>query len=514
MSSRRIHRIPRRAQRNAGRYPRRAGAAVTGKLGTWINSIVGQCISESEKRRIADRALDLYTNDAMAHGILESMTAEAVGIGLSPQLTPDAEWLGLSQDWSLEFQRKGEKLFERWGRDFRCFCDSQRRLNFYGMQALAYFHWKLDGLAVFQVIYDQDQHSPLPLSLLPIDALRLGSPRNYSGGAVCDGVELDDNGAPVAVHVRKPGAAVAPSSADAYSRLELHDPDTGLPKVLLVTDVRNIAEYRQDSIFSCMIPELRNNQEFVEAAIVRTLMANMFVAKLRHPGAPQMRALAPEDRFEELEQGMILNLSANEDADFMANDAPGPNFEKMFDSIVKRLGMATGRGAENVAREYKASYSASQANMIQTEKLIRSEQELTLNTRFNAPALAWMLYAGAIRGHVPVKSISHLRQNLFDYCRAEWLPQPSRHIDPLKTANAHMVEKAIGERTIRESCSEKNQNWKEHVQHVGEEMRFAREKEKELGLPEGTLVSRFFPVSSAAVVNEQQSSSEDQHENA
>jgi len=506
--SARVYRRPRRSPRNAGRFPRRSGAATSGKLGNWMNSIVGQCISEAEKRRIADRALDLYTNDGMAHGILESMTSEGVGIGLTPQLSPDADWLGMPTEWVQNFQSQGEKLFERWGLDFRCFCDAQHRLNFYGLQALAYFHWKLDGLAVFQVLYDNSAHSPLPISLLPVDAFRLGTPLSYSGAEICDGVELDTNGAPVAVHVRRSGAALSASTADAFNRLELTDRATGLPKVLLVGDVRNIAEYRQDSILSCMIPELRNNQEFVEAALVRTLLANMFAVKLHHSGQPgASSSLDPEDRFEELQQGMILHLFGNEDAQFIASDAPGPNFATMFDSIVKRLGMATGRGAENVAREYKASYSASQANMIQTDKIVRSEQELVLNTRFNAPALAWMLYAGAMRGLVPVKSMKHMRENLFDYCRAEWLPQPTRHIDPLKTANAHKVEKSIGERTIRESCSEKNQNWKEHVGHVAEEMSFVREREKALDLPEGSLMSRFFPVSSSAVVSEQQNNS-------
>lgn len=489
------------ARRNAGRFPRRSGAATTGQLGNWINSVVGQFVAEAEKRRISDRALDLYTNDAMAHGIIETMTAEAVGIGLTPQMAPDAEWLGLSAEWAVEYQRAADKLFERWGLDFRCFCDAQRRLDFYGLQALAYFHWRLDGIGVFQVLYDDNPAAPIPLSLLPIDPLRLGTPRSFVDGDVCDGVEVDHNGAPVAVHIRKPGVSHVLASSEGYTRLPVTDEKTGLPRVLLVCDVRNIAEYRQDSVLASMIPELRCNQDFVSAALVRTLMANMFAVKLKHAGMGSAGARLGdtfEDRFEEMEQAMLLHLNQNEDAEFMKNDAPGPNYEKMFDSIVKRLGMATGRGAENVAREYKASYSASQANMIQSEKLIRSEQKLTLNVRFNAPALAWMLYAGAVRGQVPVKSLPHMRENLFDYTRAEWLPQPTRHIDPLKTAKAHQVEKQIGERTIREYCAEKNQNWKDHVATVAEEMGHVREEEKRRGLPEGTLVSRFFPGSAAA----------------
>ncbi|UIJ39207.1 hypothetical protein LWC08_06445 [Desulfobaculum bizertense] len=42
---------------------------------------------------------------------------------------------------------------------------------------------------------------------------------------------------------------------------------------------------------------------------------------------------------------------------------------------------------------------------------------------------------------------------------------------------------------------------------MAEEMSFVREREKALDLPEGSLMSRFFPVSSSAVVSEQQNNS-------
>ncbi|NJB66448.1 capsid protein [Desulfobaculum xiamenense] len=461
-----------------GRHAVRHGAARTGTMSNWTNSIVTRRLAEMQRRQVEDRALDLYTNDAMAHGLLEGLTAEGVGIGLTPQLAPDAEWLGLSDAWRHEFQRAGAKLFERWGMDCRFFCDAQRRLNFYGLQALAWFNWRLFGVGLFQVLADDDPMNPLPLSVLPLDPMRLSDPAPGTRAEVCDGVEIDHDGRPVAVHLSR-------AMGQPAVRVPVRDEATGLPRVLMVCDVRNVGEYRQDSILGSMIKELRDNKDFVDAALVRTLIANMFVMNLQHVSAGGRLGNSWDERYEELEQAILLHTGPQEDVRFLSNDAPGPNYEKMFDSIVKRLGMATGRGPENVSREYKASYSASRASMNKSEQLTETEQHLVLNPHFNQPLLAWMLYAGAVRGLVPVADLGHMRANLHDYTRAQWLPQPPKHIDPLKTASANKVNHAIGERSYRDACAEQGKDWQEALRQRAEERAFIRDLEDEYGVSLG-----------------------------
>jgi lambda family phage portal protein len=503
-------------RRNSGRYAKRHGAGSTGPLSNWTQSTVGQIMAEMERRRVNDRALDLYTNDGMAHGLLEGLTAETVGIGLTPQLSPDAAWLGLGEDWRLAWQRSGQKLFERWGNDAcgRCFSDASGRMIFYAQEALAYFHWKLDGIAPFQVVKSSALGAPIAPALLALDPWRLATPscgQETSGKNIYDGVEVDANGRPVAGWFRKPEAPVSAGSAGSFDRIPVWDEATGLPRLLLVCGVRHVAEYREDSIFASMISELRNNKDFVDAALVRALMGNMFLGKIMHQGASAQKfsGVEWEKRVTEMEQAMLLHLLPGEDAQLMTTDAPGPNFEKMFDATVKRLGMATSRGAENVSREYKASYSASMMSQNKARELTASEQDLVLNARFSQPALAWMLYAGVVAGHMPALSLQHFLENMHDYCRASWLPQPSRHIDPLKTANAHKVELATGERTHQETFAEKGRDWREGLEQRAIELEHIKKLEAKYGVDLGLSPSSLAAGTPVAPANEPDPDTED-----
>ncbi|RLB88630.1 MAG: hypothetical protein DRH26_13185, partial [Deltaproteobacteria bacterium] len=156
-----------------GRHFKRAGAALQGTLSNWVTAIVHSRIAEIEKRKVSNRAWDLYLNDAMAKGIIEGLVVEAINTGITPQPHPMFEWLGKDSAWQNEYQKKAYDLFEIWGLDFRNFCDATGRCNIYMLQALAFFQWKLEGIGVFQVVMQKEKSRPLALSVLPIDPGRL-----------------------------------------------------------------------------------------------------------------------------------------------------------------------------------------------------------------------------------------------------------------------------------------------------------------------------------------------------
>ena len=128
MAGSRFSAYARRASR--GRHARRAGASLDGVMGNWGDSVVTRREAERQLERAGERALDLYTNDAMAHGVLESLLVEAVGIGLTPQPSPRTAWLDLPPEWEADFQNASLRAWEEWGLDCRNWCDAARRLDF------------------------------------------------------------------------------------------------------------------------------------------------------------------------------------------------------------------------------------------------------------------------------------------------------------------------------------------------------------------------------------------------
>ncbi|UIJ38546.1 phage portal protein [Desulfobaculum bizertense] len=466
--------------RGRGRSVRRTGASVSGTMGNWVSSLVSAMCAEREKRRVADRALDLYTNDAMAHGVMESLVVEAVGIGQTPCFSPRLDLLGRSPEWGEDYQRQALTLFERWGLDCRKWCDAQRRSTFYGLQALAYFGWKLDGISLFQVVSRPDPLRPLSLALLPIDASRLVSPRSASA-EIYDGIEIDADGQPIAVWLRKPGERAQCVNDAQCTRHEIWDARTGLPKLLIVGDVRNISEYRQDSILGPIIKEIRDSNDFVDAALVGALVRNLFVLFVEDMSTGGTNRDTPlEERVLELDKGTVLQGAAREKPQFFSHSAAPNGYQELFGGIVDRVGMATGRGSESVLRRFQASYSASRANIEKAEQYNEYERSI-LNTTFNQPALAWMQYEGALRGHLPVGAVD-MEEHLFEYTRCDFMPQPFRHIDREKISKANTLDLASNTNTLARIHGEGGRDWREELTQRAREKKFIAELEAQYGV--------------------------------
>jgi capsid protein len=479
-----------------GRFPKRSGASLQGTLSNWVHHLVQSRMAEREKRRIADRSLDLYANDAMSRGILDSFPVDVVGTGLTPQSQPMAEWLGFDLEWRQEFQSRAYMLFELWGLDARNFCDAQRRLNIYMLQALAVFMWKLEGVGLFQLVRKPTPWAPLDLAVLPINPARLVTPSDRQNENIYDGLELDDDGAIVAGWIMRPnrnGMLSSSARSDQCARIPAVDEATGLPRLLTVCDVKNVSDYRQDSALGCMIKEIRDNNDFVDAALVKALIANLFTVFIENAfGGAQRQDIDWRDRVQELEKGTILLGSLEEKPHIIQDsDTPGPSYEIMNSSIVGRLGMATGRGPENVSKAYKASYSASQASIENAGKWDDVDRMVLVN-RFCQPVHARMLHEAAARGLLPARSMAHFTKNLHAYTRTEWLPPKLRPIDKQKAANADDTRLRNGTRTFSDIYGEQSRDWQGGIRQWIHEIAFIKAEAEKAGLTlEEVLGSRF-----------------------
>ncbi|QJT10241.1 phage portal protein [Oceanidesulfovibrio marinus] len=468
--------VTRRASR--AKHARRHSASLQGALSNWTNSIVSRREAERQIERSAERALDLYHNDAMAHGVLESLVVESVGIGLTPQPAPRADWLDLTAEWEAEFQTATARCWEEWGLDCRHWCDATRRLNIYGLQALAYFQWKLLGVGVFQVIAKPRPGAPFSTCLLPIDPFRLVTPSDLAESDIYDGVQIDADGEPEKVWIRKPGAlSMRPPSSDCAS-YDVFDQKTGLPRFLLVCDVRNVAEYRQDSLLGPMIGEIRHSNDLAEAAVVGAMVRNLFTLFINDFGQGAVDRNTPwHQRVMELEKGTVLFGSGKEKPTFFQPDAAPSRYSEMFGAIIDRLGMSTGRGAENVLRKFQASYSASKASMEKADQFNEFEHRV-LNDQFNQPVWSWILYEAALRNRVPLKPQEYLR-NLYAYSCCEHLAQPMRQIDREKGAKASVLELGSHTTSYREIYGRMGRNWRSGLRQVAQEKAFIKELEAE-----------------------------------
>ncbi|WFS63448.1 phage portal protein [Pseudodesulfovibrio thermohalotolerans] len=475
--------------RSRGRHPVRAAASQAGPLSGWTSSLVPRYLSERQRMEVSNRALDLYTNDSIAHGVLEALVVETIGTGITASPATRYERVGRDAEWGDLYKGAAFRCWEGHGLDFRNFCDATRRLNIYGLQALAFFSWKLSGIGLFQKVFVKGPGRKLGQATLPIDPERLATPSNRQSAEIYDGIEVDSNGAPVAIHLRKPGVTSAQPSIHLTDRFELYDRETGLPRIYLVCDVRNIAEYRQDSILGTIAPEIYFRKDMQLAFLIGQAVRNNFVAFVQDYGGSTISKDTPwRERVQETSKGTFLLGGKNEKPHFFNHGNSAVGLKEVNDAVTTDIGIGTGRGAENVKRQYQQSYSASKANMEKSDQFCDYEREIVMVNRFCQPEYAWMTYESCLRGELPGVVKKDFLPNLYEYTRCRHLPQPTRHLDKDKQSKANERDRRNGFLLLEEVWGEKGLSSKEAMRRFADEIMDLKRLSRETGVD---LVSLF-----------------------
>lgn len=449
-----------------------------------------RALAERQRYEVSNRALDLYTNDAFAHGVLEALVVETMGVGVTAAPTPRFERLGRDEGWEKNYKSKAFQLWEEHGLDFRCFCDATRRLNLYGLQSLAYFTWKLSGIGLFQKVISKGPGKLLSQATLPIDPERMSTPYNRQSAEIYDGVEVNKHGAPIAIWLRKPGVTNATPSKHSMDRFEVHDRETGMPRIYLVCDVRNIAEYRQDSILGTIAPELYFRKDMQLATLIGQAVRNNFVAWVQDFGGGHINADTPwEDRIHEISKGTVLMGGAKEKPHFFNHSQSTTALNEVDDAVTVGLGVGTGRGAENVKRQYQTSYSAAVANMEKSDQVCDYERDIVMIPRFCQPEYSWIQYESCLRGLLPGVTKKNFLTNLYEYTRCGHLPQPRRYLDKQKIAKANALNRRNGMLLLEEVWAEKGMTVEEAMKRFGGEIKVIQKTGEELGVD---LMALFF----------------------
>lgn len=464
----------------------RDGAGSYGTLYNYTSSQVTAATDHSQKKTIGDRAWDLYTNDAATSGLIETLAVDIAGPGLTPIVMPMTKRLGLSPEWEDEYQETMRELWELWGLSPSKYCDATRRMNINQMMFWAVFSWKLEGIALFQVKMYEDvtDQRLFSLYLNPIAAHRLMTPYDMiDNPKIFDGIEVDSNGAPLAFWIKKGGNENYSSVYDTseyFDRMPAYNPQTGWKRIIACYTVRNISEYRSESVLTSILKTIRDRHDHKDNALVGAIVANLYTV-FRKGGLrlvdPQGNTLT--EPMIEVNGGTIINGDVNEDIQVIKTDRPGPHFKDMDYSTIEELGMATGRGFEKVLKKWEASFSASRMSLLQASKFDRIDQKILVDN-FCQPVLRYLAEEAVNRSYVNVRQVHfYQNQNKDAYTKTKWLAPPLGDVDQKKAEEADAVALAIGSKTVADFCAERNLWWKDVRRQRAKELAYDKALEKE-----------------------------------
>lgn len=401
-----------------------------------------------ELGELRDRAQDLYRNAPTARGAIKRLVTGAVGAGLIMRSTIDRKILNLSNDEALAWEDAAEREFYLWADSREC--DFSRRMTFWQMQSLAYKSQKVRGDCVALLPYVPRDGVPYDLRVQLIEADRVSNPDHRpDDNKIAGGIERDDNGVPVAIHVQTvhPGSIYA-GVAPKWDRIPIFGKNTGRRQVLHLMDFERIDQSRGEPALAPVIETLKQLTRYsaaeLSAAVINAILT-VFVKRpvegenlttgQRFEYTPEQKAAWENRGNIVLGSGTAIEGAPGEELQTVAATRPNAQFDPFFMACLKQIGMALSIPFEVLVQHFQSSYSASRAALLEFAKAMKEERAWFISN-YDQLIYEEFITEAVLKGRLNAPGFLDDPIIRSAYCQAEWIGASVGQVDPVKEATA------------------------------------------------------------------------------
>ncbi len=412
-----------------------------------------------DSQTLRDRSRDLIRNSPLATGAVNTVVQNVVGGGLQLQARPEWESLGMSEDQADEWKASVEREFRLWAESTEC--DITRTQNFYGLQDLVFRAVLEAGDCAVLTPMIPARTSLYSLRLQVIESERLANPDNKQDtDRLKAGIEFDENGAPVAYHIRRKHPYSFEGLKDrSATRIDAFGKRTGRRNVLHPFERKRPGQSRGVPYLAPVIEQLKQLDRYSEAEVMAAVVSAMFTVFVKTQTGDGLGPLIGETSTApssanpkpgqevKLGNGAIVDLLPGEDVAFANPGRPNSQFDAFVQAVLRQVGVALGLPFEVLVKHFTASYSAARAALLEAWCFYRGRREF-LAQAFCAPAYeAWMDEAVAL-GRVDAPGYFDDPALRRAYLQAEWIGSAPAQIDPEKEVGAAEKRLQIGVSTL------------------------------------------------------------------
>jgi lambda family phage portal protein len=460
---------------------------------------------------LRSRSRDLTRNAGIARGALRTSRVNIVGSGLKLKPQINRTVLGIADAAAETWEENVGSLFDIWASSK--LADLTQTQNFYEMQALA-FTSTFESGDVFALRRYKERGGFLGLAIQLLEADRVCTP--YAKQAdfhYRDGVEIDDDGTPVAYHVlnRHPGDAIVNGAfftpAD-WTRVSAEG-EGGDALILHLFDKERVGQSRGVPSLAPVIEDLKQLDRYAEAELMAAVVSAFFTVFIKNQnGSPNDiigeslhdpnhlgPASIPSNQVA-LGSGSVVELGAGESIETANPARPNANFDPFFLAIIRKIGISLGIPYEVLIMHFSSSYSASRA-ALEVAWQFFMDRRVWLARNFCQPTYAWFLSESIARGVIKAPGFFEDPILRAAWCGSEWIGPARIVLDPLKEANAEQAWMDSGVKTLEQvTINQTGGNWKHNTKQRGVERRERIKENLEPAEPPGTESSTGRPLQS------------------
>lgn len=416
---------------------------------------------------LRNRSRGLIRNNPLAAGALQTLTDNAVGPGLRVHPEVDREVLGLTDEQADRLERDMGRIWGEWADS--CECDLNRIQNFYDLQRLA-FHSMLESGDILSLAPAVNRPgASLQTKVQLVESDRIVNP-NFQPDTefLAGGVELDNNAAPTAYHVRTthPGDSAFFASKNLYEtqRVRAFGIASGRRNAWLLYERTRPQLIRGIPYLATVLEQLKQGERYTDQELQAAIVGGSFTVFVTSPAggimplasAPLQQtagtaAAGPNDIA--LDYAAICDLLPGEDIKIASPGRPNTAFGPFMGAVGELIGAGTGTPYEFLIKHFTASYSASRAAYVEYKKFFIPKRTF-FAYNFCSPFYELVLTEAVIRGRLNAPGFMDDLSVRRAYLKCSWRGPAQGQLNPLDEVNAAARRIDEGITTLEQETAE------------------------------------------------------------
>lgn len=448
---------------------RRVAANRAGTFKNWVpRRLLTREQEAIEREAITERAIDLVNNEPNAAGTLEAFPMTVIGAGLVPHPSIDYRLLNISKDQAKEIHRQQKNVYAKWVP----FADAAGQMSAGQIQFLLMRNLIQYGEFIFLLPMIKDPLRPYSLAMQVINPLRLKTPTDkINDGNIEDGIEIGKYGQPKAYWIknaRKKPYGIWADNSENFIRIPAK---RGHRWNVIHSFVNKDPEQNRGiSAFAPSMKLFRDYGDYLDAELVSNIVTAayaMFIETAPQADATDIaRYLASrtetgtnfdgneeETRYEEMIPGQVMYGGSGQKPHVISAQRPGVTFEP-FTKVIKK-GISMGLGIPYPVL-FKDSEQVNFAGF--RSAMLDAWRTFTFYRAFMGRD-NWSKVYGMLQEEAYLKGEYNAPDFYTNYhilTAAEWIGPPKGDIEPVKDAQADVIqiknhlkthERAISERS-------------------------------------------------------------------
>ncbi|WP_441369766.1 phage portal protein [Yersinia intermedia] len=365
-------------------------------------------------------------------------------------------------------------------------------------------HKLIDGDALCVMQYRPDRlgygRAQYATTMQVIDPDRLSNPQqNFDMLNIRGGVEIDEDGVPIAYHIRKAhiGDWWSGKETMTWERIP-RETDWGRPIVIHDFDSDRASQHRGISIFTPVVQRLKMLIKYDGVELEASILNAVFGAYITSPYDPRlfedglrtddvleyqdMRADFHKDNRLSLQSGARLPILPPGETITTVNAArPSSNFAAFESAALRNIAASLGISTQQLTQDWSdVNYSSARSAMLEAWKTLTRRRD-DFAAGFAQPILSCFIEELHDLGEVPLPDgAPDFLTAKAAYCRAQWMGPGRGWVDPVAEKKGAILGMEAGLSTLEMEAAENvGEDWEELLDQRQRE----REAYIERGLP-------------------------------